>query len=115
MRLRAEFPFAAAHRLPYYDGPCFRMHGHNYRLLVQVEGQPDPKSGMILDFVKLQAIVQAAVLERCDHHTLNDLMDNPTAENLVRWMWIELKPQLHGLCQLELFETDEFSVIYQGE
>ena len=115
MRLRVEFPFAAAHRLPYYDGPCFRMHGHNYRLLVQVEGQPDARTGMILDFVKLQAIVQDAVLERCDHHTLNDLMDNPTAENLARWMWVELRPHLPGLCELELFETDELSVIYRGE
>jgi 6-pyruvoyltetrahydropterin/6-carboxytetrahydropterin synthase len=115
MRLRAEFHFAAAHRLPYYDGPCFRMHGHNYKLLVHVEGRPEARSGMILDFVELQDIVQLAILERCDHHTLNDLMDNPTAENLVQWMWIELKPRLPGLAELELYETDEFSVIYRGE
>jgi 6-pyruvoyltetrahydropterin/6-carboxytetrahydropterin synthase len=114
MRLQVEFQFAAAHRLPYYDGPCFRMHGHNYKLLVQIEGQPDPKSGMVIDFVELQGIVQKAVLERCDHHTLNDLMDNPTAENLVVWMWNELKTALPGLAELQLFETDELSVSYRG-
>lgn len=115
MRLQAEFQFAAAHRLPHYDGPCFRMHGHNYKLLVQIQGKADPKSGMILDFVDLQRIVQQAVLERCDHHTLNDLMENPTAENLVEWMWAELAPHLPGLCELRLFETDELSVVYTGE
>ena len=31
MRLDVEFYFAAAHRLPRYQGPCFRMHGHNYK------------------------------------------------------------------------------------
>ena len=114
MRLQAEFHFAAAHRLPNYDGPCFRMHGHNYKLLVQVAGAPDGHSGMILDFVDLQKIVFQAVLERCDHHTLNDFMENPTAENLIVWMWNELLPTLPGLAQLQLFETDEFSVLYNG-
>ena len=52
MRLEAEFHFAAAHRLPFYDGPCFRMHGHNYRLIVGVDGTPDAKSGMGIDFVQ---------------------------------------------------------------
>lgn len=113
-RLQAEFHFAAAHRLPFYDGPCFRMHGHNYKLLVQVEGLADARSGMVLDFVDLERIVRKIVLDRCDHHTLNDFMENPTAEHLVAWMWAELSPQLPGLVQLQLFETDELSVIYRG-
>jgi 6-pyruvoyltetrahydropterin/6-carboxytetrahydropterin synthase len=115
MRLQVEFHFAAAHRLPFYDGPCFRMHGHNYKLLVQVQGEPNPKTGMVMDFVDLQKIVQAEVLERCDHHTLNDFMENPTAENLVTWMWQQLLPRLPGLKRLQLFETDELSVIYPNE
>ncbi len=114
MRIQAEFHFAAAHRLPFYDGPCFRMHGHNYKLVVQVEGKPDPRSGMILDFVELEKVVQQAVLQRCDHHTLNDLMENPTAENLSVWMWDQLKAPLPGLARVQLFETDELSVVYEG-
>lgn len=115
MRLEAEFHFAAAHRLPRYEGPCFRMHGHNYRLIVAVEGLPDPHSGMVLDFVELQRIVQGAILSRCDHQTLNDLLENPTAELIAEWMWRELSPHLAGLRELRLFETPEFSVVYCGK
>ena len=115
MRIEAEFHFAAAHRLPFYEGPCFRMHGHNYRLFVVLEGQPDPRSGMIMDFVLLQAAVQKGVLDRIDHQTLNDFMENPTAELLVRWIWKELAATLPGLAELRLFETDEFAVVYRGD
>ncbi len=115
MRLEADFHFAAAHRLPFYDGPCFRMHGHNYRLVVAVEGTPDPKSGMILDFVELERIVQQAVLSKCDHQTLNDLLENPTAELISRWIWKALAPELPGLAEIRLWETPQYAVAYRGE
>ena len=54
-------------------------------------------------------------LERCDHHNLNDFLENPTAENIVVWIWDQLKPSLPGLRQLDLFETPEYSVTYRGE
>jgi 6-pyruvoyltetrahydropterin/6-carboxytetrahydropterin synthase len=114
MRLEAEFHFAAAHRLPFYDGPCFRMHGHNYRLIVAVEGRPDPRTGMVIDFVELQRIVTKVILGRCDHQTLNDILENPTAELLSEWMWQELHSQLPGLCELRLHETPEYAVVYRG-
>ena len=53
MDLNVEFKFCAAHRLPNYDGPCNRVHGHNYRFEVEIRGEPDPHSGMILDFVDI--------------------------------------------------------------
>ncbi len=115
MRLEAEFHFAAAHRLPFYDGPCFRMHGHNYRLIVSVEGTPDAKSGMVIDFVEVQRIVAKVILARCDHQTLNDILENPTAELIVEWMWKELQPQLPGLAELRLHETPEYAVVYRGK
>lgn len=115
MRLETEFNFAAAHRLPFYDGPCFRMHGHNYRFIVAVEGQPDPKSGMVIDFVELERIVKKMILDRCDHQTLNDFLENPTAELLAQWMWKELRPALPGLCEVRLYETPQYAVVYRGQ
>jgi 6-pyruvoyltetrahydropterin/6-carboxytetrahydropterin synthase len=55
------------------------------------------------------------VLVQCDHHTLNDFMDNPTAENVVAWMWERLKPQLEGLKELRLWETPEYCVTYRED
>jgi 6-pyruvoyltetrahydropterin/6-carboxytetrahydropterin synthase len=111
---RVEFHFAAAHRLPRYDGPCFRLHGHNYKLFVTVAGEPDPQSGMFLDFEVLRRIVNDQVLSRCDHRYLNDFIENPTAEHIAIWIWDQLKPALQGLCEVTLYETPEYCVIYNG-
>ena len=114
MRLDVEFYFAAAHRLPRYEGPCFRMHGHNYKFFVALEGDVDPKTGMIADFGVVKQLVQEHVLARVDHRTLNDVLDNPTAENIARWIWEVLEPKLTGLCEVRLYEIPDSCVTYRG-
>ena len=115
MILRVEFQFNAAHRLPYYEGPCSRTHGHNYRLVVMVKGPVDPKIGLSIDFLGVKALVRKHVLDRIDHNDLNQILDNPTAENVVMWIWDGLKPHLPGLVEIHLYETDDSSVVYRGE
>ena len=114
MRLDVEFTFAAAHRLPRYDGPCFRLHGHNYRFFVGLEGEVDPKSGMIVDFGVVKAAVTEHVLARVDHRDLNDLLENPTAENIARWIFEGLVPHLKGLVEVRLYEIPDSCVTYRG-
>jgi 6-pyruvoyltetrahydropterin/6-carboxytetrahydropterin synthase len=114
MRLDVEFYFAAAHRLPRYDGPCFRMHGHNYRFLVALEGEVDPRTGMIADFGEVKRIVQEQVLARVDHQNLNDVLENPTAENIARWIWEALEPHVPGLAEIRLYEIPDSCVTYRG-
>jgi 6-pyruvoyltetrahydropterin/6-carboxytetrahydropterin synthase len=114
MRLDVEFRFAAAHRLPRYDGPCFRMHGHNYRFFVAVEGEVDPRSGMIADFGDVKSIVHEQVVARVDHQNLNDFLENPTAENIARWIWESLEGRLPGLTEVRLYEIDDSCVTYRG-
>jgi len=113
--LRVEFQFNAAHRLPLYQGPCFQTHGHNYKLLVFVEGPVDSATGLSIDFVKVKEIVREKVLADVDHNDLNLVLDNPTAENVVTWMWGRLSPDLPGLKEMQLYETDDSAVIYRGE
>jgi len=115
MELSVDFHFCSAHRLPFYDGPCFRMHGHNYRLRVTVGGKPNPKDGMIRDFEEIRKTVWDRALAQCDHQNLNDLMENPTAENVVSWMWERLKPEIVGLKELRLWETPEYCVSYRQD
>jgi len=113
--LRVEFLFSAAHHLPRYEGNCRRPHGHNYRLLVCVEGEVDPHTGMVMDFEEVRRRVWAQALDRCDHHDLNEFLENPTAENIVVWIWERLRPTLPGLRELVLYETPEYAVVYRGE
>ena len=114
MRLDVEFYFAAAHRLPRYEGPCFRMHGHNYKFFVAVEGDVDPQSGMIADFGEIKRIVGEEILARVDHRVLNDTLENPTAENIARWIWESLAPKLAGLAEVRLYEIPDSCVTYRG-
>ena len=110
MSLSVDFNFCSAHQLPFYDGPCKRLHGHNYRLTVTIAGKPSPNDGMIRDFEEVKRKVWELALAQCDHHNLNDLMENPTAENLIAWIWEKVEPQLPGLKALELWETPEYRV-----
>jgi len=115
MELSVEVSFSAGHSLPEYDGPCRRVHGHNYKLIVTIAGKADAKSGMVLDFEELRRLVIKDALELVDHQNLNDVLPNPTAEAIVIFLWERLKQTLPSLHELRLYETPEYWVTYRGE
>jgi 6-pyruvoyltetrahydropterin/6-carboxytetrahydropterin synthase len=64
-------------------------HGHNYRLEVSLCGEPDPRTGMVVDLKEVKAVLEREVMARFDHRDLNDDTTffekaPPTAENLAR-------------------------------
>jgi 6-pyruvoyltetrahydropterin/6-carboxytetrahydropterin synthase len=63
----------------------------------------------------VKQIVREHVLADIDHNDLNRILDNPTAENVVTWMWDRLESHLPGLREMQLYETDDSAVIYRGE
>lgn len=115
MILRKEYSFEAAHFIYNHPGKCRNLHGHSYRLFVSLEGTVNPETGMIIDFDDLSKVVNEQVINKLDHHFLNDLIPLSTAENISSWIWEQLKPQLSGLCQIEVFETTDNCVIYKGK
>ncbi len=115
MILRKEYWFEAAHFIYNHPGKCRNLHGHSYRLFVSVEGQPSAETGMIIDFDDLSKVVVGKVIARLDHRFLNDLIPLSTAENISRWIWEQLKPELPMLGQIEVYETTDNCVIYRGE
>ncbi len=114
MRLESTFTFQAAHCLHDHPGPCNRIHGHGYILTVAVRGEKDPRTGMVIDFFTLDAVVKAAVIDKLDHQFLNDILQPSTTENLVEWIWRELLPHLPGIVQIILREEPHHAVIYDG-
>jgi 6-pyruvoyltetrahydropterin/6-carboxytetrahydropterin synthase len=114
VQLVVSFSWSAAHRLPRYMGRCYRMHGHDYRLEVVVEGVPDGRTGMVVDFHDVQAAV-APLVASLDHSCFNDVLENPTAEAIVVWMWRRVAPSLPALRELRLWETADCHVVYRGE
>jgi 6-pyruvoyltetrahydropterin/6-carboxytetrahydropterin synthase len=118
MELFEEFRFEAAHSLPRVpEGhKCRRMHGHSYRIAVHVEGPVDETSGMVIDFAEIVAAISPIVENELDHRCLNDVpgLENPTSEQLARWLWGRLAPQLAGLSRIVVRETSTSGCAYDG-
>jgi 6-pyruvoyltetrahydropterin/6-carboxytetrahydropterin synthase len=94
MLITKSFYFDAAHWLPNYVGKCSQHHGHTWKLTVVVGGTIDSKTGMVMDFADLAEIVNTYVIDRFDHQLLNDILDNPTCENLLNFIASLLPPNL---------------------
>ena len=107
MLIRKEFIFDAAHNLREYHGKCERLHGHTYRIAVVVKGTPDRES-MVIDFCELSSIVKERVLNVLDHSYLNEILQQPTAENIAVWIWKQVEQAvMRDNCKLETVEVWE--------
>jgi len=93
MFLIKKFKFDAAHNLVSYKGKCEKLHGHTYELVIVLEGTPD-NEGMIIDFVELKEIVKKEVIDILDHSYINEIIPQPTAENIAVWVWNRLESKL---------------------
>ena len=118
MRLYKDFSFEAAHRLPNVppDHKCARLHGHSFQVRVSVDGPVGERTGWVMDFAELKAAFRP-VYDQLDHRYLNDIagLENPTSENLARWIWRQLNPSLTGLAEIEVRETCTTGCIYHGD
>lgn len=110
LSITKKFEFEAAHFLTDYEGSCASMHGHTYKLEVEVTNS-HPKNGMLIDFKNLKALVQEEVLNMLDHKVINDVIAQPTAENMVEWIANQLnmpmkkKPSWLKVIRIRLYET----------
>ena len=123
--------FNAAHKLFCADwtdeknkqvfGACSNpnYHGHNYELIVQVNGVPDPITGFVINTKDLSIIVEEEVKSRFDHKNLNLDTEffkslNPTAENIAIVIYNLLRPRISESLDLKirLYETERNFVDY---
>jgi 6-pyruvoyltetrahydropterin/6-carboxytetrahydropterin synthase len=118
MEIFKEFTFEAAHRLPNVPAQhkCGRLHGHSFRVEIHVRGPVDDRMGWVIDFSEIKAAFRP-LNEQLDHFYLNEIdgLDNPTSENLARWVWQRLRPSLPNLSRVVVRETCSTGCIYQGE
>lgn len=118
MEIYKEFTIEAAHWLPHVpEGhKCRRLHGHSFRIAIHVSGPLDPQLGWVLDFAEIKTAYKA-IEDQIDHRCLNEVegLENPTSENLARWLWKRLKPALPALSRIVVRETCTSGCIYAGE
>lgn len=118
MEIWKEFTFEAAHLLPNLptDHKCRRLHGHSYQVRAYVDGEIDPNLGWVVDFAEIRQACEP-IRQQLDHYYLNEIegLENPTAENIARWIWDRLKPELPNLSKIEIRETCTSGCVYRGD
>ena len=118
MILIKEFEFDAAHNLVHYHGKCENLHGHTYKLVVKLEGEPD-EEGMVFDFVQLKELVNEKIIDKFDHAYLNNIIPQPTAENIAVYVWDNLIDDINRdncrLYEVQVWETKTSGIVYRGE
>jgi len=128
MRIAFNRTFSAAHRLHNDKSKCRNIHGHNYRVKVQVEGTLDVKQSMMVPFDEVKRVI-----DRYDHSlvlSISDpvvgalrsemirmvtIPDDPTTENLAHEIAQDVADLVRGPMQREvtvsLMETDNIQAI----
>jgi len=95
--------FDAAHYLPGHN-KCGRVHGHTYKVEVEIEGEL--KDGMIIDFEDLKNILWD-VVGKYDHNLINELIENPTCENLCLAIYRELQEKGLKVVRVRVWENPD--------
>lgn len=118
MEIFKAFTFEAAHRLPNVppEHKCQRLHGHSFRVELRVRGPVDPRLGWVCDFADIRSAFEP-IRQQLDHRYLNEIdgLENPTSENLARWIWRRARRALPGLCEVVVHETCTSGCRYRGE
>ena len=137
--LKSEHSFDSAHFLTNYEGKCRNIHGHRWRVIVEImsatlnkEGQLD---GMIVDFSKLKKDLKAEV-DYFDHaliiekgslkpSTLTALIEEafhvvevdfrPTAERFSKYFYDKMTSKGYQVKSATVYETPTNSASYEED
>ena len=117
--LSKQFRFDAAHTLDRLidTESSRRIHGHSYRAEVTVRGRPNPATCMIIDLGLLERAMEDA-RDALDHRFLDEINDlgPPTMENLSRWIWDRLRPEIGNLAKVCVYrDSSGEACSYWGE
>lgn len=137
--IQSEHSFDSAHFLATYDGKCKNIHGHRWRVIVEVQKDQLIESGqlegMVTDFTYLKDDVKALV-DAFDHgliiqegtmreKTLECLIEDgfniimvnfrPTAENFAEYFYNKMEEKGYHVKRATVFETPTNSAVYEKE
>jgi len=110
-RLEKKFRFEASHELPHHPGKCRRLHGHSWVGVAMLEANnihaDGPEAGMVVDFGILGERIDNLVESHLDHWHLNETtgLENPTSEELARWVYERLVGRIPFLVGVRIEET----------
>ncbi len=112
--------FAAAHNLRGYEGPCEKLHGHNWSIKATVGTDKLDAIGLAYDFKKLKGHLKE-IVERLDHQYINEVTPfdqlNPTSENIAKYIFESLATKLPttvSVISVEVGESENSVAAYEA-
>ena len=119
--LKIVTDFASAHTLRDYPGACSRMHGHNWKVEVEVIATELDEIGMAIDFKAIKKATKQ-VTDELDHRYLNEIVPfdkiNPTAENLSKFIYDSVKKKLPDsvmMSRVTVWESARYGATYSEQ
>lgn len=118
-QLKIVTDFASAHTLRDYPGACSRMHGHNWKVEVEVIANALDNVGMGIDFKEIKKCTKQVTAE-LDHRYINEIKPfdeiNPTAENIAAYIYKGVGELINNervqVTSVTLWETERACVRY---
>ncbi len=109
----------AARSLRDYEGICANIHGHNFKLIAEIETQEPDDKGLVVDFYDIKRAMDR-LAKPYDHDFLNELPPfdqiNPTNENLAKFFFEQLSQaldrKLAKVIAFSVWESEEAGVKY---
>jgi 6-pyruvoyltetrahydropterin/6-carboxytetrahydropterin synthase len=120
--LKVLTDFGSAHSLRNYPGDCARLHGHNWKVEVEVIARELNELGIAIDFKTVKRVARQ-ICGELDHRYLNEIPPfdqiNPTAENIAGYLYRRIGEEINSaqvkVHAVTLWETDNASVRYSEE
>jgi 6-pyruvoyltetrahydropterin/6-carboxytetrahydropterin synthase len=117
-RLTVHDYFSSAHQLKGYRGKCEGVHGHNWKVEVDVQGEKLNEIGLLMDFHDLKSMLKE-ILDRLDHVLLNEVEEfretNPSSENVARHVYDNMKRKLPAgisIASVTVWESESARATY---
>jgi len=106
--LSIEKNISTAHQLRDYEGPCAQIHGHNWKIRIDVQARSTDEVGIVIDFTSLEKRFWK-VIGPFDHKLINTVQPfdhiNPTAENLAKYIYDQMVKHLPKKISLKSYRN----------
>ncbi len=119
-KLKVQDHFSAAHFLRNYEGSCEKLHGHNWKVELVVEGSQLNEIDILIDFKVLKRILKE-ILKELDHRLINDHPHftevNPSSEKLAEFIFKKAQEKLSEyptvkVKEVTVYETEKACATY---
>ena len=119
MKIIRTYTVHSARFIPTLDSnhPCSKMHGHTFKIIIELDGPINKDTGFVMDFYDLDVIVNEKIIKKIDHKVLNEIdgLDNPSSEFLSIWIWNKLITSIPILSEITVSEELGTGIKYSGK